>query len=201
VRRAVLLLALGACARNAPPDPAPSEDSAAADGDVDSDVDGDTDATTPTDTGAVAFLFHAGWFEMPEDAFSEAEMGVRYYGLRQDEFVCQVVGSLRPGGNAPACPDCDWAFDLGPVVDSVAEGQACDALGAADGGVDGMFDYTWGFATEWVEGAYTYENALLMYDGGWFVYQYGDTIVGDHASFAWVAGVHDEDGDYVAYAY
>ncbi|MFZ5480773.1 MAG: hypothetical protein ACOZNI_28695 [Myxococcota bacterium] len=130
---------------------------------------------------------------MPGGAFSEAEGGFGIYGLLTNDFVCEVVGAQAYEGEAPACPTCTWAFDLGPIADSVAVGNGCDDVGVGDGWADGLGDYTWGFGTYVYEAdgqPLYYEDQLMLYGptSGWYPYllrQPYAEVTGTPYSVAW----------------
>ncbi len=157
-------------------DTAPDDtDDSADDTDVDdTDDSGDTDSF---DTG-IAAMFWVGEFTTSAGEYVDARFGYGAYGLAMEDWACFIDGTLPYEGDAPAgCPDCDWAFDLGPATGSVASGDYCADFGISDGAIDGYFDYAWGFASTYY---YDYngtplplENTLVLYaDGAWFPWSF-----------------------------
>ncbi|MFN7143054.1 MAG: hypothetical protein ACK4YP_04710 [Myxococcota bacterium] len=155
--------------------------------DTDTDADPDTLPDDPADTG-VAEGFYVGSFETEAGAYAHASFGLGYYGLAVGDWVCRVEGTLPYEGPAPdGCPDCDWAFDLGPVVDAVATGAECGDLGVTAEGLEGAFDYAWGFAEVY---AYDYNGTPLDLEKTLFINHEGEwfPIAWDYAGSAWTHG-------------
>lgn len=147
-------------------------------GDVDVDVDVDADL----DTG-VALMYYLGDAQVIAGEFQAGHFGSRFYGVRQDDFVCQSLGDfVAPAAPAVPCPGCTWAFDL-KVANSQADGDFCADFGVGDGMWDGI-DYGWGYAPTYQYQAYTLTNVIvLLYGGYWtpFFFNYGgeQDVTGD----------------------
>jgi len=148
---------------------APAEDTDLPDTDTDlPDTDTDTDTDPPcTDTG-LGQLYISGSIQTRGGEFEAATVGYSVYGAAIDDWACVIEGSVAYEDPAPeGCPDCDWAFDLGPVEGAVATGPRCDTIGLADGTVNGLFDYSWGFADHY---EYDYNGTLFTFDETLFLY-------------------------------
>lgn len=164
-------------------------DTAAPDTDVETDTDTDTDSDTDTDADTditdpygddSGVFYYVADFTTDGGEFASASFGYGMYDLRDAEWSCVIQGSLQYEGPAPSgCPDCDWAFDLGPVERSVAVGPDCDGF-FEDGYLDGSNDFAWGFSDVYY---YEYEGTPLrlesvvhlLYEGVWiqFAFNYG----------------------------
>jgi hypothetical protein len=134
------------------------EDCDGADAPCETDVDVDTDTDTDADTG-VATLYYRGDFT--SDAVSATgHFGYAAFGHAVGDWVCTTQGDLTSTGAAPACPNCDWAFQFGPLENSTVDNPAvCDDFGWSAGAMDGYFDYAWGFA-----GTYAYDYGGVVYE-------------------------------------
>ncbi len=112
------------------------------------------------DTGLAA-VFFSGSIQAPSGTFASANFGQMFYGVAAGEVVCDFRGDL-PLQNAtpatPGCPDCTWAFDLGPIENSTTIEGDCSKVGLADGAIDTYFDYDWGYTTSYV---YTSEDGSV----------------------------------------
>jgi hypothetical protein len=119
---------------------APAEDTDLPDTDTDlPDTDTDTDTDPPcTDTG-LGQLYISGSIQTRGGEFEAATVGYSVYGAAIDDWACVIEGSVAYEDPAPeGCPDCYWAFDLGPVEGAVATGPRCDTIGLADGTVNAV---------------------------------------------------------------
>jgi len=168
-------------------DTAPPAD-ADTDTDADTDADTDTDTDADADTGVAQFYCLADFTTDGAGGYVDANFGYGMFGIVDQDWACSVTGNLPYEGEASAgCPECDWAFNLGPAAGSVAEGPYCDQF-FEDGYVDGAFDYEWGFSDVYYydyEGTpLALENVIhLQYEGDWiqFAFNYGgrDWVTGD----------------------
>ncbi|MDO9280524.1 MAG: hypothetical protein Q7U06_01350 [Pseudomonadota bacterium] len=179
------------------------------DADTDADTDTDTDTDADADTGVAQFYFLADFTTDGAGAYVDANFGYGMFGIVDQDWACSVLGNMPYVGEASAgCPDCDWAFDLGAVEGSVAEGPYCDQF-FEDGYVDGSNDYEWGFSDVYYydyEGTpLALENVIhLQYEGDWiqFAFNYGgrDWVTGD-ATASSVARPISNNGAYIYYYY
>ncbi|MDP2306250.1 MAG: hypothetical protein Q8P18_09515 [Pseudomonadota bacterium] len=179
-----------------------------ADTDADSDADSDTDTDADADTGVAQFYFRAE-FATNRGDYESAAFGYGMYGIVDQDWACEIIGDLAYEGSAPSgCPDCEWSFNLGPAENSQAVGPYCDQF-YADGDIDGAFDYSWGFSSEY---SYDYDGSILVlenvihlnYEGDWiqFAFNYGgrDWVTGD-ADDASVARPISDGSSYLYYYY
>ncbi len=177
---------------------------------VDDDCDGKTDSSdsscgsTGTGDTGIAYLFHIGEGATEEcgEVWSGGTYGAGWYGVREADFVCNVIGDWEDAGGkvTSGCPDCEWVFNL-EVSNSLEDGgSACDDLRAA-GLTDGSFDdpdsyfnTSWGFTNAfdfYGDGSIIVEESLLFdYEGTWYAFAFNaasysiQMVGGDQYSFS-----------------
>lgn len=190
------------------------------DGDGDTPVDSDrvdTDSEIPVDTGLAQFFFRGGITTDGAGGYVDGNFGIGMYGRTDADWACSILGNLPYEGTAAAgCPDCAWSFNLGPIENSVAEGTHCDQF-FADGDLDGLNDFEWGFA-EVYEYTLPDKRVLTLDDvlfinfppssasaGGWsfFAYNYGDSyqVTGDATALTFDRPQFSDEGQPVYYYY
>lgn len=189
-----------------------AEDTAPTDSDADTDADSDADSDADPETGKAALAF-VGDFTVTDGAFTSAHMGYGYYGLEAEDYVCTAIGSLPAGAGeaAAGCPDCEWAFALGGIENTVATGDYCgDFAAGVDGSLDTYFEYSWGFTYEYTYVAddgteYLLADSLMLYTDKWFAFafNYGGrySVGGDASYLTFGRNAYDQNGEVVYYYY
>ncbi len=149
-------------------------------------VDDDCDTSIDEDQGAcydtgLQVAWYAGEADVSADGatFNDGRFGydiTAFHTLPDLSSVCEAMGAwTNPGTAAPACPFCDWAFNL-TVSGTGAVGPWCDDYGLTTGAWDG-FTADWGFqdAYSYTYGGidYNYSDLVLYgYAGYWYLFSY-----------------------------
>lgn len=184
----ISLLSILACA-----DLGLSEETECADH-VDNDGDGQKDChdadchCEATDTGVAIMVFAMGGEVDPEEGWMGGYFGNFWYGLKEADDVCDVIGDLATTGEDPEteCPDCTWVYNL-TVSGTEVDGDKCEDLAYFSGleSFDGLWDGTT-YSFGWTD-SYYYANVyyqylftdvvLVGYNSAWyaFAYNYGDS--------------------------
>ena len=188
-------LALAPFACSPSPDTADEETDADTDTDTDADADADTDTDIPDTADANSGkLWYAGNASTIDGAFDDGHFGfqVTHYG----EVVCTSWDRWAlTGAAAPACPACDWAFDL-ELGHYREEGDGCSHVPIYANVWDG-FTASWGFAEQYdyTYGGSTYAlDTVLFYfsadEGEWFPFSFNgmglDKNAGDASSMSFM---------------
>ena len=171
-------------------------------------ADTDTDSPCPdVDETGLAVPYFTAEFTTAGGEYVDARFGLAVYGVRIDDWACIAEGTLPYEGEAPpGCPDCDWAFDLGPITGSTGVGPYCDSLGLTDGWGEGEADYARDFAETYY---YDYNGTPIRFANTVFLYtEYWLPFAFEYDARAWVTGdaEHAEvlrplTGDPESYAY
>jgi len=132
--------------------------------------------------------------------------------------VCDFRGEITDEGAAttPACPECEWSFNLSGITGSVgggplaADGDCEGQFGLAAGSFDTYFDYDWGFAPNfdfYGDGSIIVDETILLgADGEWFPFAFNAAayeitqVYGDSTAADFARPVFNEAGEQ-AYAY
>jgi hypothetical protein len=127
---------------------------------------GDTDTSGGGGGGGaetgLAAVFFTGSIQAPGGVYASANFGQFFYAVQAEEIVCDFRGDLPlqdATPSVPNCPECDWAFNLGPMEGSTTFDGDCSRVGLADGAFDTYFDYDWGYSTSYV---YTNEDGSVV---------------------------------------
>lgn len=172
---------------------------------VDNDGDGKKDChdddchCEAADTGVAIMVFAMAGAVDDDGAWAGGLFGNFWYGLKEEDDVCDVIGDLGESGDTPMtqCPDCAWVFDL-TVSNTQADGDKCNdiAFFAGTESFDGFWDGTT-YSFGWTDSMYyagTYyqylfeDVVLVAYNDAWypFAYNYGDSkqVDGDASYFS-----------------
>ena len=166
------------------------------DSDSDSDPDSDTDSDTDTDSDAdadtaIGLLWYSGDAHTHNGTFLRGDFGFTLTDLSMNPICTDESAWSGTGDPAPACAQCDWAFNL-TLSGGTAVGPACASIGLT-GGEWADFVASWGFAAtydyDYNGNLYTFDSVLMYYSSsdGWFplAYNYGGYgyNIGDASDF------------------
>ncbi len=188
---------------------------------------GTTDTSTDTDTSGggggadtamAAQIFVGNVTTDGAGSFVSANLGMAFFGIPAQAMVCDFRGELTLEGAAatPACPECEWSFNLTGITGSTGGGALApdgDCEGKfmlADGAFDTYFDYDWGFAPNfdfYGDGSIIVDETVLLGDGTeWFPFAFNAAayeitqVYGDSTASDFVRPVLNDAGEQ-AYAY
>lgn len=187
-----------------------------------STTDSGTDTTDSggggADTAMAAQIFVGNLTTDGSGGFVSGNIGFAFFGVPAQAMVCDFRGELALEGAVatPACPECEWSFNLSPLTGSVGGGPLapdgdCEGkFGLAAGSLDDSFDYDWAFVPSfdfYGDGSVIVDETLILGDGtAWFAFAFNAAayeitqIYGDSTAFDFVRPAFNDAGEQ-AYAY
>ncbi len=189
-----------------------------------SSTDSGTDTTDSggggggADTAMAAQIFVGNLTTDGSGGFESGNIGFAFFGVPAQAMVCDFRGELALEGAVatPACPECEWSFNLSPLTGSVGGGPLapdgdCEGkFGLAAGSLDDSFDYDWAFVPSfdfYGDGSVIVDETLILGDGtDWFAFAFNAAayeitqIYGDSTAFDFVRPAFNDAGEQ-AYAY
>lgn len=165
------------------------------------------------DTGIVFPIWY-GKITSIDGVFTEGLLGTLYYGLLEEDYLCEALGTLSLTGDVPtSCPDCIWTFDL-VVSGTISSGTHCsDFPNAEDGAWDdfrGSFGLVENYVYSYSGGMLTCDWAVLLQNDAWGPSFYLNWWMASGNNYSAVEGDQSDvrfgryffdDGDVVYYYY